>query len=124
MDRIKDNIDVVGFFTSGLCALHCMAIPVLLGLGLLDGVLAGLAHGIVEWAVYGVAMIFAGTAVFSGLQTHASRLPLLLFILGFVVISSGMLMHTGIGHLMMALGGLLVASGHFWNLRLQKPVHD
>lgn len=123
MEKIKNNIDIAGFFTSGICALHCMALPILISFGLFEGLMADVAHNMIEWIVYAVALIFASTAVFSGWRQHSSILPFLFFLSGFLIISSGLILHTGSGHVIMAGGGVCIAIGHFMNFRLLRPVH-
>jgi hypothetical protein len=122
MDKLKKNIDIAGFFTSGICAIHCMALPILISFGLFEGLMADMAHGMIEWVVYGMAFIFASTAVYNGWQKHSNILPSLLFLAGFIIISIGMYVHTGTGHLIMAIGGSAIALGHLMNFKLLRPV--
>lgn len=119
MERIKENIDIAGLFTSGLCALHCMALPIFLAFGLFEGLSSALHHS-VELAIYSITFVFASFAVYNGWQRHENNRPFILFILGFVIVTIGMFIESDMGHFIMAIGGLTIAIGHFINYKLLK----
>lgn len=121
MDRIKKNIDLFGLFTSGLCALHCLAIPFLLSFGLAEGLFLEATHDSFELIVLSITMVLASVAVVSGLRKHANLLPLALFGLGLIVVFIGFSAHGLLGHSMMAIGGIIIASAHLVNHKMSKP---
>jgi hypothetical protein len=124
MERLKEHIDIAGLFTSGLCAIHCLALPLLFSLGFFTSLTHSVAHHSIELIVYGITLIFASTAVINGWRKHANAQPLILFGLGFSLVTCGLLMDSNIGHVIMATGGLFIAFGHFLNYSLLRRLHS
>ncbi len=116
MSQFKSNIDIAGLITSSLCAVHCMAIPVFLSFGMMEG-FVGAHHHIIDITVFFISFVLAGSSILNGVRTHANWWPSFGFILGFGLLAVGLTQHA---HVMMAIGGALVASTHFFNYKLMR----
>lgn len=107
------NLDFLGFSASFLCAIHCLALPFLLSLGLFGG-LSWLHHPVVEWGLIGTAILIAGPALYRGFRQHRRRLPGWTAALGFLLLGFSRTSPTH-EHLLTAAGGLLIATAHWYN---------
>lgn len=107
------DLDFLGFSASFLCAIHCLAIPFLLSLGLFGG-LTWLHHPVVEWGLIGTAVLIAGPAFYRGYRQHGRTRPLWIAGIGFGLLA---LSRSSIGdeHLLTAAGGSLIAAAHWFN---------
>lgn len=112
------NLDFLGFSASFLCAIHCLALPFLLSLGLFGG-LSWLHHPSVEWGLIGTAVVIAGPALYRGYRQHGRARPVWLAGIGFLLLG---LSRSSIGdeHLLTAAGGLLIATAHWFNWKYGK----
>lgn len=114
------NPDKAGFFTSMLCAIHCSAIPVMISMGLLSTT-TWLHNHLIDWIVIGIGVLIATYSLLGDfLKKHRNIVPLSLASLGFVFLFIGMIEHHGWMLIFSVVGGLLVASAHFYNHRLGK----
>ena len=120
MNRLINNkVDLMGIMASGLCAIHCAALPILFSLGVLGGVTTSVAHHSLE---LGVLIVSFGLAIWSsyrGWKVHGTFAPQIFIGLGMSVILYGFLVATPANHSIMALGGFTLVLGHAWNHRLQ-----
>ncbi len=112
----RHKIDQLGILTSGLCALHCAALPVLLSLGVF-GSLDNQLHGTLEISVIVVSALLGTWSIYNGLRGHGKIYPQLLIGSGALVIILGLLIPS-IGHPLMAVGGFTLLYGHWLNWRL------
>lgn len=113
------NVDKLGIITSGLCAVHCLAIPFLLYSGIWQEAIADDLHGSIEWIIYGVAIVLASLALRRGYMTHKNLQPALFFAIGCLVVLSGLILHDHhYDHWIMGFGGLLLVAGHYQNHQL------
>lgn len=112
------HLDFVGFWASLLCALHCMFVPLVFTLGLLTK-----GH----WSINPIGeRIFIGTSIciacWSLLQSyfnkHQNIRPLFIAGLGFFLLFIAQAQLVTYVHLLMALGGGLIAYAHFYNWQL------
>lgn len=111
----KHIIDKLGIITSGLCAIHCIALPLLLSFGIIGGFNDGF-HDTTELVVIIVSTILALWSIYNGLNGHGRLLPQLFIALGATIILIGALTHF-YSHAFMAFGGLLLVVGHWRNWR-------
>ncbi len=113
---IRNRLDRVGVLLSGLCALHCVAGLLLVGvLGLGGGAL--LAPAIHEIGL-AVAVAVGALAIGLGALRHGKRGPLLIGSAGLALMASAL----GVGHgpaeaLLTIAGVAFVATAHIRNLR-------
>lgn len=119
MQKQHQRVDQLGGFVAFLCALHCIAIPVLISFGGL-GFLNFISHGAVELTFLLVTILFAGSSIFLSLRKNAiSKLPIILFLIGFTCIIFSIIFHI---HLLSAIGGILIASAHFFNWKYTRAI--
>ena len=113
-------LDRFGFGVSFLCALHCAAMPILLGaFPTLGSTLFGDER--VEWFLFGaVIALGVGSLLPNYLRRHRDIRPLLLFSVGVSLLLASRIFATegtAIEGISAAFAALLVASAHLWNLR-------
>lgn len=112
--------DRVGATASFLCAIHCAALPFVLALLPFIG-LQFLADHRFERGFVFFACALAFFALITGYRRHQRPLPLMLAIPGLLLLIFGVTWAEGISvivhSVLVTIGGLLVASSHFVNLR-------
>ncbi len=119
-------LDRVGVCASAICAVHCILTGLAMGFLAVAG-LEIIGNPFIEFAFVGTAFLVGGFAVFHGKKRHHSWLPASVFVAGLAsIVLSHFLGHgehdgTGniFGSVLAVLGGLLIASFHILNLRLQ-----
>ncbi len=124
------KFDQVGMSLSLVCAVHCLAIPILIPLlpFIAGSFIAGEA---MESAVLTITLLIAGPTLFRGYLKHRKLRVPAIFILGllFLALRPGTLEHHHHDHsqgvdilhfICAALAGLSLAMGHWLNLRLCK----
>lgn len=89
-----DRLDRVAIALSGLCLLHCLAIPVALVAGPLLGQWLIDSETEVHWLLLAMAFPLSVVALFRGYRRHHDRLTLLLGSTGLA------LMFIGVSHLL------------------------
>ena len=125
MAKYSSKLDSAGMTASILCAIHCAVVPLLITVLPLAG-LGFLANPLVEWSMI-IFALFIGTYAIgiSYLRTHHRILPVILLISGFLVIIIGHVFVSGWREaLVVPLGGLLIATAHFFNFRYTGACHN
>lgn len=114
----RDTLDLVAAILSSLCLIHCIAVPVAIAL------LPALALVVpdVEWlhaALLLIAVPASGLALWRGWQVHRSPVPVRTGALGLLVMATALfaIPHSLTEVMLTVGGGLLVATGHLFNLR-------
>jgi len=112
----KINLDVLGFWASTLCAIHCAALPILLTFSAL-GSLEILENPFIEGTMLGIAAILALASILpSYLHKHQRIQPLLITIIGFTFIFLGRVTSVeAFEAINTVVGGSLVAISHLLN---------
>jgi hypothetical protein len=121
--RLWHFADRLGATASFLCAIHCALLPFVLALLPILG-LGFLADHAFERGFVLCACVLASAALISGYRRHHRPLPLWLALPGLSLLVLGVtyaenysiVLHS----VMVTCGGLLVASAHFTNLRLDR----
>lgn len=117
MHKQQNRIDMAGSFIAIACAIHCIALPILLSFGGL-GLLNAVSHGAVEITFLLATILFAGSSIFIGFrQKRITPLPIVLFSIGFVAICISIAGHL---HLLSAVGGILIALAHYFNWKFTR----
>ncbi|HRG22017.1 MAG TPA: MerC domain-containing protein [Saprospiraceae bacterium] len=113
----KLNLDFAGMAASAICAIHCMAMPLILSLGVAHS--GHLFHDhTFDIAVIAIGIVIASISLISDFKKHRSFFPLGLVIVGFSVLTYGLTHgHGGIHLWISLLGSALVSSAHFINWR-------
>lgn len=118
--------DRLGATASFLCAIHCAALPFVIALLPLIG-LSFLADHRFEAGFVAFASVLATVVLVSGYRRHRRRAPLLLAIPGLTLLMLGVTFlhsHSLLVHsVLVTCGGLLVATSHFVNLRVDRSEH-
>ena len=111
--------DLAGFAASTLCAIHCLAWPILLSLPAFG---SSLGTGVpwLEPALIALAAVLAIWALGQGWRVHRSWQPLAWALLGFGLIALGRWIGGDWGPPGAFLGGVAVAWSHVVNWRKQR----
>lgn len=110
------HIDFLGFSASFACAVHCMALPVLLSLGFLGGAEWLENEAIERLLIIGSIFIAFFSIGKSYLREHRNISPLLWLLLGIVFLTSSLFLHHGVIHYVLtAIGGFSIAFAHYVN---------
>ncbi len=124
------KVDSFGLIGSVTCAIHCALTPLVLSLLLTTGahkaIFEGWEH--LDLICLLIAPCLASLSLKEGYCKHQSKMPALIFALGFLLLLLGYSLEKlfslslsleKIWHpLLMTLGGLIVASAHFLNIKL------
>lgn len=112
------TLDRVGIWVSTTCAVHCAALPLLLtisGLGWLESEL-------LEWSIIAFSFVVASLRLtYSYLKQHRRLDSVLLFLVGassILLAKSETLEFLYAEAVFMTIGGLMIASAHWYNHRL------
>lgn len=113
--------DRLGAFLGLACAIHCIAMPLLLGVLPALG-LGFLADHTFDLVIVVLASIFAFFAARSGLRSHGDRRIVKGFVAAVLLLALGHLVgeDTLVGRIPSVLGGLTLAVVHFLNLRASR----
>ncbi|HRF38637.1 MAG TPA: MerC domain-containing protein [Saprospiraceae bacterium] len=109
------GLDAWGMLASGLCAVHCLAIPVLLALG----ASAGVAWLETPWLITAIGLA-AQSLVGSYRREHGRPLALWVAGAGFAVLVASRLAPENLEHYLTAVGGFAIATAHWINWKLRR----
>jgi energy-converting hydrogenase Eha subunit A len=111
----KINLDFAGFAASLICALHCIAIPIVLSLGLVNG--SHFLHNhYFDTAIIAIGIVIASMSLLGDYKIHKSKLPIGLIAFGFTTLILGLKLGHDLPHVVMSVvGSGFVASAHFIN---------
>jgi hypothetical protein len=117
------NLDFLGFSASFLCAVHCMAIPVIITSAAFSG-FYWLSDPVIEITVILSSLIFATVSFTKGVvKQHGLFLPAGIAILGFVLLLAGHIWQPFYEAIFTGMAGITIAGAHLVNYRLvQKMV--
>lgn len=118
------DLDRVGALASTACAVHCAAIPILVGLGA-AGAVSWFDHEPVEWGFVGLAAVVGTVSAWRGYRVHGNKVVAL--VLSVAALSLLALTwshhaehdaHTGEMRWLFPVLGLVVAASHVVNRRM------
>lgn len=116
----NNNIKRVGFYMSLICAIHCIAMPILITLLPFLGGSFMSNHSWEIWFIAG-SLVFAGVLLWSDFRKHNNPLPLYLLI-GTMIVK--VLEIAWFGHqfefLTGSLGASLIALAYYFNWKYNK----
>ncbi|MFT4202903.1 MAG: MerC domain-containing protein [Chitinophagaceae bacterium] len=114
----KVNWDKVGMTTSLVCAVHCLALPLLLTSLPILGI--DLVHGeAFEIAMIAIAFAVGVVALSKGRKVHRSLLPMVLFVIGIVCLVLKEVFQEWHNTLLIP-AVLFILSAHYVNYRAEK----
>ena len=110
------HLDFVGFSTSLLCAIHCVALPFLLSLSPLAG-LQFIDTPWIEYAIIALSLLIASNALFRSYHKHHKKpFALIIAAAGFILIGAGQLLEPEWKEVLLtSFGGVTVAIAHLLN---------
>jgi hypothetical protein len=109
------RLDRIAMGLSGLCAVHCVATAVLLGLLASAGGLLGTP--IIHEVGLSLAMVLGAIALGRGIREHGFVLPSLVGVVGLAIMAYAMTLHeTGYEPAFTILGVSVLALGHRLNM--------
>lgn len=116
----NSRLDRLAMGISGLCAVHCVATAVLLGLLASAGGLLG--KPIIHEVGLALAMLLGAIALGRGVREHRFILPSLVGFTGLAVMAFAMTLHeTGYEPVVTIAGVSLLALGHRLNIMAKQP---
>lgn len=121
---LPSPLDRLGVALSGLCLVHCLALPVLISL------MPALSFWLptTSWmhpVLIAVALPVTGTALWAGYRRHGQPAPPLLGAMGLLLLILGALAATqALDSGLTVTGGLAIALAHLRNWRALHGAHD
>ena len=114
------RLDRVAMGLSGLCAVHCVATAVLLGVLASAGGLLG--KPIIHEVGLTLAMILGAVALGRGIREHGFLLPSAVGVTGLGIMAYAMTLHeSGLEPAFTILGVAVLALGHRLNMMAKQP---
>jgi hypothetical protein len=116
------SIDGVAAVVSGLCLVHCLLLPVALGMAPgLSGLEGSALHAApwLHWTLLGLALPLSILALRRGLMRHGDLRPLIAAAVGFAAVAAGAIQHDQriIEPILTVIGGLVIGAAHLLNWR-------
>jgi hypothetical protein len=123
MNPNNSTLDITGFISALVCAVHCSIVPILVTGGLLNSN-HWVCNGILDFIVVGIGVFIAFFALEREYKHHKSLWPFTLASLGFVLLAYGLYVHnTGSHSIASIFGGAFLAIAHIVNFLLCKRAH-
>ncbi len=120
---MKSVADKLGMFLSGLCAIQCAMLPILLSVSAVVPNWAHFGHGWIWLSVIGVIALWAFAR---GWQQHQDKTVIAYFVLGYSSLVVATLLEGQVSVLMesalFVLGGALMVLAHWRNYRLMQCI--
>lgn len=117
---MRISLDFIGITASLLCAVHCLLIPVFFTVSAFAQ-LGWLADPLVEFAFIGIGLLVAAWSLTTGyLAQHGRLFPVLIGLSGFLFLLFGRFLPGAWEHVTTPLGGILIATAHWINWRLNR----
>jgi 4-amino-4-deoxy-L-arabinose transferase-like glycosyltransferase len=115
-------LDKLGVCASALCMVHCLAMPVLLLVGV-DSVLRFTQQEWIEWVIIALALLIGIASFAAGYVKHKKHYVVVLFLAGFLLIINGeMLESTVMATVLPVAGSVVIVYAHVQNLHLKKAI--
>lgn len=120
----QPSLDTTGFWASAICAVHCVAVPILLSFTAFSS-LAFLEHKSIEFVMLGLSASIGLASLLSSYLLHHRKLKaLFLLLLGFVLIFFGRFPGSILYEVLLtSVGALLIAIAHTVNFRMCRINH-
>ena len=110
-------LDRLGMFSSLLCSVHCLLMPLFFPLLMASG-LTWLGDWRLEWLMLLVTVLIAGSSLFTAyVRGHGRPWPLLLAAAGLLIFALSFSGPQGTQLPLKVSGGFAMATAHFLNLR-------
>lgn len=112
-----ESLSAVGMFLSIACAIHCMALPLIILIAPLTGI-AFFENEVLEHLTLATSILITAFSLFSGFKNHRNIQLIALFFLAILVLVIGHFIPDLFKPWADALGAFSIATTLFWNLRL------
>ncbi len=112
------NLDFLGFSASMVCALHCMALPLVMTFGVLSGV-AWLEDPRIEAFFITLSFVIAIWSLARSYRLHQQMAAIRIVVFGFAFIVISRFADHAWEPILAAVGGVTIAGAHWKNWRLQ-----
>jgi hypothetical protein len=109
-------LDKAGMWTSAICAIHCIALPMLITASAFSG-LVFLNDPRIENSILAGSVLIGTGSLFPSYFHHRKIFPLLVLLFGFLLIGLSRFMVNDNESVLVASGAASVASAHFLNFR-------
>ena len=110
--------DFLGITCSGLCLMHCLALPVLVAIGVPAATLSILQDDWVHLSV-GICVLMLAFATFPfGFQSHKRVYPMLLAMLGLTFLGAALVVPESAEVLLTAVASFSLIAAHVFNHQL------
>ncbi|WP_166425319.1 MerC domain-containing protein [Paraglaciecola sp. 20A4] len=120
----KSLLDRLGIWASSLCAVHCLALPILIPLLPLIGA-SFFAEDWFERIILSLSMIVGFWALLSGFYRYHRRIyPLYSLMLGGIIYWNKDMFGESYEPFTIAVGAMLIVGAHVVNLKLCKSCHS
>lgn len=120
---MKSITDKIGILLSGLCAIQCAMLPIILSISAVVPNWAHFGHGWIWMTAIGIIALWSFSR---GWQSHHDRHVIGLFVLGFGFLIGGTLMEDKVDIIiesaMFVVGGILMVMAHWRNYRLMQCI--
>jgi uncharacterized membrane protein len=114
------HTDLVGFTASMACALHCSLLPFILTVSTLGG-LKWLANPWIEVLFITLSVVIATIALGRNFRKHKHIMRAIQVVaVGFALLIASRFFEGNPEHVLSALGGIVIATGHILNWRLAR----
>ena len=114
------RLDLWGSVISFSCAIHCLALPILISTGSLV-MISEADYEMTEIFILVPSVIICSWSVARSLKVHKNSLPLILFSISLIVLSFGKFFHLeAYETILSTIGAMLLASAHLTNRRFLK----
>ena len=119
MKTRNSTLDIIALSSSLICAVHCVAAPIVLSLTTFSS-MHFLANPIIEMIFIGLGLVFVLTSLWPSYhKIHRKLKPLQLATLGFIFIGLGRLHFTDLWEISNTIiGTILVSLAHYYNWKL------
>lgn len=120
----KLNLDFAGVLASFICAIHCIAVPLILSLGVVNS-----GHWVhnhtFDIVVIVIGVIIASLSLLSDYKKHQSYFPILCIVIGFSFLAVGLKFEHSIYHMIWSVvGSCFVMTAHITNWKLSRKVSN
>lgn len=120
---MQSTADKIGIFLSGLCAIQCAMLPILLSVSAVVPSWAHFGHGLIWLSLIGV---IAAWSFSRGWKRHKDKRVVILFAVGFCLLITGTLLedkvHIITESAVFVAGGVLMVLAHWRNYQLMKCI--
>ena len=122
--KVKLNLDSVGFYASFICAVHCVAVPILLTT-LSASNLGILANPLFEITMIAISIIIGVSSLLPSYRHHRKVTPIVILSLGFLLIFTGhFIVSENYESIVTPIGAFTVAFSHLTNWKLNRTTHS